>query len=162
MFLESVGEAGQILVAGPNSAIASAKSVYVSKIDEIETLVAPSLRLSGLATSPGALAFVGLHGELVSRADLEMVTVDSFGDILSVIEANELVRRNKPVSAMLRSPRIATEALSAIGEKATIRIEADLELGGRILRGATIVESSLTGLDELGVDRLTVRGATGR
>ena len=46
-------------------------------------------------------------------------------------------------------------------KRAELRVAGDLLLEGYQLKGADIVDSSLTGLDELGVTWLTVRGASG-
>lgn len=154
---------------------------------QASTLTTPALRVTGLAPFSGSLGLVGVHGEVLARSDIgisvlaDRANTGTFsGEAVSMAEAADLGRRGKPTQAVLRAPRIATAVLvgatpvttvvpGEAGEadaemhsmKAEVKVEGDLVLGGNLLRGATIVESSLTGLDELGVTWLTVRAAKG-
>ncbi len=105
LFVESIGQVGQVLVAGASNAIVSAQDIYVAKLesggggdggDNIATLVSPALRLSNLATLPGALAITGVHGELTARGDLEVVPLNAAFEALSMVDAASLARKGKP------------------------------------------------------------------
>ena len=156
---------------------------------KLPTLSTPALRVGGLSPYAGSVALAGVHGEVVGRRDVgvDILVERAAGtgsnyEAVSMGEAADLARRGKPTTAVLRAPRVATAVLvgatpvttTVSGEgteegaeyevttmKAEVSVEGDLVLGGHKLVGADIVDSKLTGLDELGVTWLTVRAATG-
>lgn len=166
--IESLGEVGQMLIVGRHGAVTSARDVYVASLEPafgdakaIPTMVSPALRVSSLSALSGSIAVIGLHGDLVAKADLEMVSIDSAGNAVSIVEAETLLQRGKSVSTMLRVPQLATGSISPVADE-DIKVHADIDFRGHKLRGATIVESSLTDLDELGVSSLTLRTAVSK
>ena len=174
-----VAAAGDVYVGHFHKPLGAA-AVANGKSKGPSTVVAPALRLSELAARAGSLALVASSGAIGARADVGLAlrradgAAGSAAGLVSPAEAVDLEARGVPTVAELRVPRVATgvfvghtpvtvevDGVQTASVKAEIRVEGDLVMNGRELRGATILDSSLQGLDELGVTWLTVRAAQG-
>uniref|UniRef100_A0A7S2WWA7 Peptidase S74 domain-containing protein n=1 Tax=Rhizochromulina marina TaxID=1034831 RepID=A0A7S2WWA7_9STRA len=144
IYVGSLQQPGSMVTVDRDGQLVTSKFAYVNELDG-GVLVVQSLRLQDLAPQADHLAVIGPNGKVQVLPGLAVAVDSDSGGARTVLQAPALR------AGVLQSPE---------GDK-PITVEAPLDLGGQELRRATIVDSTLTGLDELGVKALTLSSAAG-